>query len=99
MSKAPVRLRYTGEQATTFKTGNVGHVEPQSEFTVPGDLADRFLARPDVQRATGRRSRQAAAAAPETAGDDGAQDSTGGDGLDDPSGEGGDDGSDPDGED
>jgi hypothetical protein len=45
------RLRYTGVQPTSFRTGNVGHVEPQGEFDVRDEDAGRFLVRGDVEHA------------------------------------------------
>lgn len=45
------RLRYTGDQATTFQAPGVGYVEPGGEFTVDGSLLLSFMRRPDVSHA------------------------------------------------
>lgn len=45
------QLRYTGDHATVFQTGNVGLVEPGDEFAVPDELLLRFMRRPDVSHA------------------------------------------------
>jgi hypothetical protein len=45
----PVRLRYTGVQATTFQTPGVGHVQPGGEFDVPPSLLLSFMRRPDIE--------------------------------------------------
>jgi hypothetical protein len=45
------QLRYTGDHATVFQTGNVGLVEPGDEFAVPDELLIRFMRRPDVSHA------------------------------------------------
>lgn len=50
-------LRYTGQQATTFKaiivqgvgSVNVGTVTPGETFTVPDALAERFTRRADIE--------------------------------------------------
>ena len=44
-------LRYTGTRPVSFLTGHVGLVGPGGEFSVPEDLAPRFLRRADVERA------------------------------------------------
>lgn len=60
-----MRLRYTGTHAVTFISGRVGAVEPGGEFDVPDEDADRFLSRPDVEPATGRKpSRRQPASTP-----------------------------------
>jgi hypothetical protein len=47
----PVRLRYTGVQATTFQTPGVGHVQPGGEFDVPPSLLLSFMRRGDIEHA------------------------------------------------
>ncbi len=51
MSDDPVRLRYTGTQATTFREPGVGHVEPGGEFGVAPSRLPSFLRRPDIEHA------------------------------------------------
>lgn len=46
------RLRYTGTQAVSFLTGDVGEVKPGDEFDVPDGLAEGFLRRADIERVT-----------------------------------------------
>lgn len=44
-----MKLRYTGPAPTTFMTHGVGEIDTGSEFEVPDDEAQSFLARPDVE--------------------------------------------------
>lgn len=47
------KLRYTGVQATVFQHDGVGLVSPDDpEFEVPEEVAERYLRRPDVERAS-----------------------------------------------
>ena len=45
------QVRYTGDHATVFLTGNAGAVEPGGLLTVPEDMLGRFTSRPDVEHA------------------------------------------------
>lgn len=70
-----IRLRYTGDQATTFTHHGIGEVEPGAEFEVPAAAADRFARRADVEPVTARGKRR-----PKDAGaqaDGGAEDARG----------------------
>jgi hypothetical protein len=51
LNDEPVRLRYTGDQATTFTHHGIGEVEPGAEFEVPAADAQRFTRRADVELA------------------------------------------------
>jgi hypothetical protein len=44
-----VRLRYTGDQATTFQAPGVGHLQPGDGFEVPPELVLSFMRRADVE--------------------------------------------------
>lgn len=46
-------LHFTGHEPVVFMTGNVGEVQPGSDFVVPDELADAFLTRADVRAPTG----------------------------------------------
>lgn len=46
-----VRLRYTGDQATTFTHHGIGEVEPGETFEVPAADAGRYARRADVEHA------------------------------------------------
>lgn len=48
------RLRYTGPQATTFKSPPIGRVEPGAEFDVRDEDAPRFLGRRDIEVVGGK---------------------------------------------
>lgn len=78
-------LRYTGTRKTHFLTGNVGDVEPGAEFSVPPELAERFLRRADVEYADGRPWPAPAGPAPDGDGEAGAQ-AAGGQDAGDPTG-------------
>lgn len=43
-----MRMRYSGVIPVTFPTGNIGEVLPDEEFTVPDNVADSFISRPDM---------------------------------------------------
>jgi hypothetical protein len=47
-----VRLRYTGKHAQVFTAHGIGEVEEGAEFDVPGDHAERYTRRPDVELAS-----------------------------------------------
>lgn len=47
----PVRLKYTGTQATTFQEPGVGQVEPGEEFEVPPGRLLAFMRRSDIEHA------------------------------------------------
>lgn len=49
MSEDRVRLRYTGDQATTFPHHGIGEVEHNGTFEVPAGDAERFTRRADVE--------------------------------------------------
>lgn len=44
-----MKLRYVGEQPVAFLTGGVGEVQPGGTFSVPAEIAKRFLARDDIE--------------------------------------------------
>jgi hypothetical protein len=48
-----VQLRYTGELPVTFQHPGIGYVEPQGEFSVAEEDAERFTRRGDVEHADG----------------------------------------------
>lgn len=52
------RLRYTGELPKSFTENEVGEAAPGDVFEVPVDQAERYLRRPDIEDAGGRRRRQ-----------------------------------------
>jgi hypothetical protein len=49
LSDDRVRLRYTGDQATTFPHHGIGEVEPGGTFDVPASALPSFLRRADVE--------------------------------------------------
>ena len=49
MTDDRVRLRYTGDQATTFPHHGIGEIEPGGTFEVPAGDAERFTRRADVE--------------------------------------------------
>ena len=51
MTSDTVRLRYTGKHPQVFTDHGIGEVEEGAEFDVPGDQAERFTRRADVEPA------------------------------------------------